>query len=206
MNTVRYHKADLQLIVEQLQEGEVIAFPTDTVYGLGVVYHQVEALQRLKQAKGRLDEKPIPTMVSSFKQIADIAEVSTQAEALIQTFMPGAFTIILKKKATLPAYLTNGFETIGIRMPDDAFVLALIQACDTPLLVTSANLSDQPSGTTDEEVLAQLDGRIDGIVLGKSGATQASTIVDVSDSCLRIIRSGVIEETKIRQVWEGKEQ
>ena len=202
MDTVKYTKNDLAVLAELLKEGEVIAFPTDTVYGLGVVYHNEEALENLKLAKGRPDEKPIPTMVADLSQIESIAEVNPRSKALIENFMPGAFTIILKKKDTLPDYITNGFPTVGIRMPDDEFVLNLIKACEGPMLVTSANLSDQPSGTTDEEVLKQLDGRIDGIVLGESGATQASTIVDVSTGELKIIRSGKISEEAIQKVWE----
>lgn len=203
MDTVRYQKEDQAVVAELLKEGEVIAFPTDTVYGLGVVYYDEDALMRLKEAKGRPEAKPIPTMVADVDQIEKIAYVEPRAKALIQAFMPGAFTIILKKRKELPTYITNGFPTIGIRMPDDEFVLGLIQACDVPMLVTSANLSDHPSGTTDQEVLEQLDGRIDGIVMGKSGASQASTIVDVSDGELKVIRSGMIQEAEIRKIWEG---
>ncbi len=205
MDTIRYQKEDQAVVAELLKEGEVIAFPTDTVYGLGVVYYNENALMRLKEAKGRPEAKPIPTMVADVGQIEKIAFVEPKAKALIQAFMPGAFTIILKKREDLPAYVTNGFPTIGIRMPDDDFVLGLIRACEVPLLVTSANLSDYPSAVTDHEVLDQLDGRIDGIVMGKSKATQASTIVDVSDGSLQIIRSGLITEAEIRRIWEGAE-
>ena len=197
MNTIRFEKEDLEAVVELLKEGNVVAFPTDTVYGLGVIYENEEALEALKEAKGRPENKPIPTMVASLEQIETIAEVDDRARKLVNAFMPGAFTIILKKKDTLPDYITNGFDTVGIRMPDDPFVLEMIEKCEKPLLVTSANLSGEETGVNDEQVLSQLDGRIDAIVLGEAGGKVASTIVDMSKEEINIIRSGPIDEETI---------
>ena len=196
-NTIRFEKEDLEAVVELLKEGNVVAFPTDTVYGLGVIYENEEALEALKEAKGRPENKPIPTMVASLEQIETIAEVDDRARKLVNAFMPGAFTIILKKKDTLPDYITNGFDTVGIRMPDDPFVLEMIEKCEKPLLVTSANLSGEETGVNDEQVLSQLDGRIDAIVLGEAGGKVASTIVDMSKEEINIIRSGPIDEETI---------
>ena len=117
--------------------------------------------------------------------------------------MPGAFTIILKKKENLPDYITNGFSTVGIRMPDDEFVLDLIKECGKPLLVTSANLSGHETGVYDKQVLEQLDGRIDAIVLGEAKGKSASTIVDMSKEEPVIIRSGPISEEEIKNVIKG---
>ena len=97
MNTIRFEKEDLEAVVELLKEGNVVAFPTDTVYGLGVIYENEEALEALKEAKGRPENKPIPTMVASLEQIETIAEVDDRARKLVNAFMTGAFTIILKK-------------------------------------------------------------------------------------------------------------
>lgn len=200
MKTIRFEKEDIEAVVELLQEGNVVAFPTDTVYGLAVIYENEEALEALKVSKGRAEDKPIPTMVSSLKQIEEIAKVDDRVRRLADAFMPGAFTIILKKKESLPAYITNGFDTVGIRMPDDAFVLELIEKCGKPLLVTSANLSGEETGITDEQVLSQLDGRIDAIVMGEAKGKVASTIVDLSKEEPVIIRSGPIEESAILSV------
>lgn len=197
MQTIRFEKEDIDAAVELIKEGNVVAFPTDTVYGLGVIYENEEALQALKESKGRPEDKPIPTMVSSLAQIEQIAEVDERARKLVKAFMPGAFTIILKKKANLPEYLTNGFDTVGIRMPDDAFVLNMIEACGKPMLVTSANLSGEETGLCDEQVLSQLDGRIDAIVMGEANGKVASTIVDLSKEEPVIIRSGPIKEETI---------
>lgn len=200
MTTIRFEKEDIEAVVELLLEGNVVAFPTDTVYGLAVIYENEEALEALKVSKGRPEDKPIPTMVSNMQQMERIAIMDEQAKALAKAFMPGAFTMILKKQPTLPAYLTNGFDTIGIRMPDDPFVLELIERCGTPLLVTSANLSGEETGIRDEQVLAQLDGRIDAIVLGEASGKTASTIVDLSKEEPVIVRSGPIEEQAILDV------
>ncbi|MEF9961349.1 MAG: L-threonylcarbamoyladenylate synthase [Erysipelotrichaceae bacterium] len=203
METKRYQKKDLDEVVSMLKRGLVVAFPTDTVFGLGVIYDDETALKRLKEAKGRDENKPIPTMVGSIKQIEQIAEVSDVAKRLIQAFMPGAFTIILNKKSNVADYATNGFNTIGIRMPKDEFVLALIKACGKAMLVTSANISGLASTSNDVDALAQLDGRIDGIVLGHSGGNQASTIVDATSETIKIIRVGDISKEMIDSVVQG---
>lgn len=195
--TTLYEKTQLEEVVKELQRGKVIAFPTDTVYGLGVVYDNIDALRRLKEAKGRPESKPIPMMISSLKQIEEVAYVSEQAKRLIQTFMPGAFTIVLKKKDVISDEVTNGFDTIAIRMPNDQDVLKMIEYLQKPLLVTSANLSDRPSATTTQEVRNQLDGRIDGILQGRSKGSVSSTIVDASTDKIKILRVGDISEEEI---------
>lgn len=178
----------------------MIAFPTDTVYGLGVVYDDEAALQRLKTAKGRPETKPIPTMAASSAQIEEVAIVDERSKKLIDAFMPGAFTLILPKQPSAPAYVSNGMDTIAVRIPDDPFVLELLKQVGKPMLVTSANLSDQPAATTGIEALGQLDGRIDGIVMGASGASAASTILDVTKTEWQILRCGAVSEEQIEAV------
>ena len=113
-----------------------------------------------------------------------IAQMPAEAVALADAFMPGAFTMILKKQETLPDYVTNGFPTVGIRMPDDPFVLRLIKECGKPLLVTSANRSGEETGVRDEQVLEQLDGRIDAIVLREAkGKLKAQSLRMISKGC-----------------------
>ena len=193
METIRYHKEDIQAVVKQLKQKKVIAFPTDTVYGLGVIYDE-EALAALKYSKGRPENKPIPTMVGSLAQMEEIAVLNEEAKKLAAAFMPGAFTMILKKKDSVADFVTNGMETIGIRMPQDDFVLELLRQVGSPMLVTSANLSGEATGLVDVQVLSQLDGRIDGIVLGEAGGKVASTIVDMTSGKLKILREGPISK------------
>lgn len=201
METIRYTKKDIETVVTCLLAGQVIAFPTDTVYGLAIVYDQPKALQCLKKAKKRPDHKPIPMMVANVAQIENIAHVSKQAKQLIEAFMPGAFTIILQKKEVIPDDITNGFDTIAIRIPDDEFIRTIIQQCNKPLLVTSANLSGQETGITSKAVLQQLDHRIDGIVLGEANGNVASTIVDATKE-IQVVREGNISKTMIERILE----
>lgn len=196
METIRYHKEDIQAVVKQLKQKKVIAFPTDTVYGLGVIYDE-KALAALKYSKGRPENKPIPTMVGSLAQMEEIAVLNEEAKKLAATFMPGAFTMILKKKDSVADFVTNGMETIGIRMPQDDFVLELLRQVGSPMLVTSANLSGEATGLVDVQVLSQLDGRIDGIVLGEAGGKVASTIVDMTSGKLKILREGPISKAML---------
>lgn len=202
METKRKTKEEMDEVIECLEAGGVAAFPTDTVYGLGVVYDDENALNRLKEAKGRPENKPIPLMISNLKQIESVAVVTDKAKKLIQKFMPGAFTIILKKREDVPAYVTNGFDTIGIRMPDDEFILEMMNRIGKPLLVTSANMSGMPTGTTFIEVVEQLEGRIDMIVKGMCGFKESSTIVDVSTDAVKLIRKGPISEDEIMKIVE----
>lgn len=204
MDTIRFEEEDIDIVVELLMEGSVVAFPTDTVYGLGVVYDDEAALLALKKAKGRPETKPIPTMIGTIDQLEQVAVVSKSAKRLAEAFMPGAITLIMKKKEEVPGYVTNGLATIGVRMPDDEFVCALIEKCGKPLLVTSANKSGEETGINDEQVLSQLDGDIDAIVLGEAKGKLASTIIDVSTEEVKILRDGPITKAQIEAVLTGK--
>ncbi len=193
METQRLTKKDSAQIVEILNRGGVVAFPTDTVYGLAVRYDLKEAILKMKEAKQRPETKPFPMMVSSKAQIERVAVTDARSQKLIDHWMPGALTLVFKKRPEIDELVTNGFPTIGIRMPDDDFVLEIINRVGVPLLVPSANLSGQPSCTTAEEVLKQLDGRIDAVVLGESGASTASTVCDTTGDELKILRQGPIK-------------
>ena len=200
MKTIRYEIQDLEVVANLLKEGKVVAFPTDTVYGVGVIYGNEAALTALKESKKRPDNKPIPTMVSSESQIREIAHVNKYESALIEEFLPGALTLILRKRSAVPAYVTNGLDTIAVRMPDDDAVLHLIDLVEKPLLVSSANLSGEDTGDDEDEVLEQLDGRIDAIVVGETKGNKPSTIVDIRDGKLKILRDGAISARRIKSV------
>lgn len=204
METKWYTSNDMESVIACLQAGEVIAFPTDTVYGLGVVYDDEQALTCLKQAKIRPDEKPIPMMISSLSQIEEVAYVDATAKMLIENFMPGGFTLVLKKKESVPSFVSNGLDTIALRMPDDAFVLGLMNGLQKPMLVSSANISAQHSCQTDKEVFSQLGGRIHGIVEGKSKSDIASTIVSVMDGKAKLLRLGSVSKEAIENVLKGE--
>lgn len=204
MKTIQYLNSQIDIVTQAIIDGKVIAFPTDTVYGLGVRYDNEDALNRLKQAKIRPESKPIPMMVSDLSQIEEVAYVNDTAKLLIQKFMPGAFTIVLKKKEEIADYVTNGLPTIAIRMPDDDFVLEIMNRLGKAMLVSSANLSAEHSCRNGEEVLEQLDRRIDGIVMGESKSEIASTIVDAIGEEVKILREGPITKEMINKILEER--
>lgn len=199
METIRYDEKDIDIIAEQLLNGAVIAFPTDTVYGVGVIYNDLLALNNLKKAKGRPETKPIPTMVSSLDGLKSVAYVNEDALKVAKAFMPGGITLILPKKENVKDFVTNGKASIAVRIPNNQFILKLITKCGKPLLVSSANLSGGPNCFTEEDVLKQLEGRINGVVSGDAGGTMASTIVDMTDNPL-IVREGPISYEQIMEV------
>jgi L-threonylcarbamoyladenylate synthase len=198
METLRLDKHQLEKVAEILNRGGVVAFPTDTVYGLAVKCDSPSAIQRMKEAKQRPESKPFPMMVNSLSQIEAVASLDERDHRLIRRWMPGALTIIFAKIPEVPDVITNGFDTIGIRMPDDPWILALIATLNCALLVPSANLSGEATATDSDEVLRQLDGRIDAVILGKSGAQLASTIIDTRGTDIKIIRQGKLTLDEIQ--------
>ena len=200
METRYLEKENLEEIIRILNDGGVVAFPTDTVFGVGVRCDRFDAIEKLKMAKGRPENKPFPMMVSSVEQIKKVAVVNDRDEKIIQNFMPGALTMIFKKLEAVDPIVTGGFETIAIRMPDDSFILNLLDQLGIPMLVTSANQSGLPASLTDEEAFEQLGGRIEAIVRGKSKAEKASTILDVTKSELSRARQGELTLDEIKSV------
>ena len=186
-------------ICDVIQKGGIVAFPTETVYGVGIHFDDEEALERLMEAKNRDYSKAITLMVADKKDISQYAYISPQAQKMIDQFMPGMITLIFKKKESVRDSMTNGKSTIGIRIPDSEFVLSLLKKVG-PMLVTSANLSQHSNTTSTQEVLNQLDGRIDLVVDGKTSDNIASTVVDVSQDEIKILRAGKITKEDIEEV------
>ena len=185
-------------ICDVIQKGGIVAFPTETVYGVGIHFDDEEALERLMEAKNRDYSKAITLMVADKKDISQYAYISPQAQKMIDQFMPGMITLIFKKKESVRDSMTNGKSTIGIRIPDSEFVLSLLKKVG-PMLVTSANLSQHSNTTSTQEVLNQLDGRIDLVVDGKTSDNIASTVVDVSQDEIKILRNRKITKEQIEE-------
>ena len=185
-------------ICDVIQKGGIVAFPTETVYGVGIHFNDEEALERLMEAKNRDYSKAITLMVANKADISQYAYISPQAQKMIDQFMPGMITLIFKKKESVHDSMTNGKSTIGIRIPDSEFVLSLLKKVG-PMLVTSANLSQHSNTTSTQEVLNQLDGRIDLVVDGKTSDNIASTVVDVSQDEIKILRAGKITKEQIEE-------
>ena len=187
-----------------LRAGGVVAFPTDTVYGLGAIFSDAEAVRKIFRAKGRPENKPLSILVSDEKQVQLLAEtVSCEAEKLMKEFWPGALTLIFRKKqsAGIPDEVTAGGDTIGVRMPDSEIAVRVIREAGLPLAAPSANLSGQRSASNAEEVIGDLNGRIDLIIDGGDCPVGiSSTVLDVSGEKIRILREGTITAEMIEKV------
>lgn len=186
-----------------LQNGGLIAFPTETVYGLGVIFDNEQSYERLINVKRRPPEKPFTLMCGSLDDIKKYAYVNELAQKLIDAFMPGQFTIILKAKENLPRWVVSKEGNVGIRISDDKFVQNLIIETGKPLLVPSANRSGESPCHTSNEVKDSLGNELDAIIIGESVSNIPSTIVFVDDS-VHIIRLGEISESEIKNVIKEK--
>jgi len=197
METIKYTKNDIKEVSKKLLEGKLIAFPTDTVFGLACVM-DVEAIKKVYEAKGRDFSKPLPMMCNSVEMINSVAYVSNSTKRIIDKFMPGALTIVFKKKEDLDSYITQGLDTIGIRMPDDEWILKLIDIIGKPIMVTSANISNTGSLLKWSDVYEEMNGKIDGIVCEDARGDKSSTIIDVTSE-LKLLREGPISFEKIKE-------
>ena len=186
-----------------LQNGGLIAFPTETVYGLGVIFDNEQSYERLINVKRRPPEKPFTLMCGSLDNIKKYAYVNELAQKLIDAFMPGQFTIILKAKENLPRWVVSKEGNVGIRISDDKFVQNLILETGKPLLVPSANRSGENPCHTSNEVKDSLGNDLDAIIIGESVSNIPSTIVFVDDS-VHIVRLGEISESEIKNVIKEK--
>lgn len=186
-----YTQDQLDQVVDAFQAHKVLALPTDTVYGVGVLYGDLADLDHLKHAKHRPETKPIPMMVSNLEQMKQIAKVDARTEKLVQTFLPGPLTLVLPVSETLDLAYTNGKKTVAVRIPDEPFVLAVIEKLGKPLLVSSANVSGKPAAVSYQKAMDNLPN-IDGIIQGECKQLEASTIVDCTQDKLSILRPGPI--------------
>ncbi len=192
-----YEVEDIEIVKEDLLKGDIVAFGTDTVFGLACVYDDLKAIDKIYKAKNREAKKALPMMCGSVLMIDDVAYVSDRARKIMNKFMPGAITIIYKKKDCISNSCTSGLDTIGIRIPDDKFILDLINLVGKPLLVTSCNMSHEPNLSKWGDVFRIMDGRIDGLVKKDSLGGVASTIVDCSNDDIKILREGPISKEEI---------
>lgn len=191
-----YTQKDAQKVANAFLAHDVLAIPTDTVYGVGVVYGDLNDLSRLKHAKHRPETKPIPMMVASASQMKQIAKVDARTEKIIDAFLPGPLTLILPLREDVSKEYTNGKNTVAVRIPDAPFILNVIQRLNKPLLVSSANISGRPAAITFDQAKENLPN-IDGIVQGQCQQGMASTIVDCTKEQLAILREGPISLSEL---------
>ena len=189
----------MDILIQDLHHDGVVAFPTDTVYGLAVRSTSKIAIQKLTQAKNRPQDKPYPLLVSSLTQIESYAQLTHRDRALIQQWMPGSVTFVFRKNPDINTGYFSESTTIAFRMPNDPWIKTLLEKMEEPLLLTSANITGEPASINSDDVLASLKGRIDTVIEGKAGGGTPSTIIDASTTQLKLIREGEITMTTIEQ-------
>lgn len=185
-----------------LREGGLVAFPTETVYGLGANALDEAAARKIYAAKGRPSDNPLIVHVSSFEEVGPlVAAVPDMARHLMEAFWPGPLTLIFPKSPLVPYGTTGGLDTVAVRMPEDPVANRLIALAGVPVAAPSANTSGRPSPTTAAHVLQDMDGRIDMVIDGGPvGIGVESTIVDVSGDVPVVLRPGAVTMEMLREV------
>ena len=202
MESKLYKATEYKKIVSDLLNAKVVGFPTETVYGLAIVYNNKEAFDKLYEIKNRGINKPISMMVSSLKVLDQVAYIDENSKKIINSFMPGPLTIILKAKDNLPEHVTFNQKTIGIRIPNHELALKILKEVGLPLLVTSANISNEPSLIKAKDVKEKFEGKIASLIDEDAINGEASSVVDVTNK-IKIYREGPISKEEIEKVLGG---
>ena len=195
---------EIAVAAQHLLEGQVVGFPTETVYGLGVIYDDERAFQRLMDVKNRPEHKPFTVMCADFSFAYAFADISMGAERVMKKYMPGPLTIILPLKKELHAWVTAGSSDIGIRISSDEFVRNLIAQVGKPLLVPSANKSGKPPLVFYQDVYEEFKGEIAAVFAKDADNDAPSTIVKISMNHIECIREGSLSFKEIEACWKGE--
>lgn len=192
----RINKEELENCVEIIKNGGIVIFPTDTVYGIGCNVWNKEAIKRIFEIKNRNYNKPMNVLCSDLKDIESLAlEVNEKEKEIIHKYMPGACTLVVnKKKKEVPDILRAGLSTVAVRIPDNSIAVELIRKCGFPIVATSANISGEQDTIEIEDILTEFKDKVDIIIDGgKSKIGVPSTIVEIENNEVKILRQGSLE-------------
>lgn len=185
-----------------VQAGEVVSFPTETVYGLGADGLNETAVKKIFEAKGRPNDNPLILHIADIKDIEPLTTgLNANAKALAEAFWPGPLTLIVNKSAIIPDAVTAGLDTVAVRFPGNPEARAFIKVCGCPIAAPSANISGRPSPTNAQDVLEDMQGKVAGVLDGGSCAIGVeSTIVDTTTPVPMILRPGGITYEQLVEV------
>lgn len=197
---------EIEKAADVIRNGGLVAFPTETVYGLGANALDSDAVGKVYSAKGRPSDNPMIVHISSKNDVLELTDrITEDMKKLMDAFWPGPLTMVVPAKPVIPKVTTGGLETVGIRMPSNPVAAELIKKAGVPIAAPSANLSGKPSPTKFSHVVDDLDGRIDGIIAGEEcQAGIESTVVDMTEEIPVILRPGVITQKQLSHAL-GKE-
>lgn len=200
METKLYKAHEYKNIIDDLLNGEVVGFPTETVYGLAIVYDDINAFNKIYEIKNRSVNKPISMMVADIDSLKKVAYVDEKVKKIIDAFMPGPLTIVLKAKENLPKHVTFNLNTIGIRIPNHQIALNILKNINKPLLVSSANISNEPSLIKASDVYEKFNHQIASLINEDAADGLASTVISLIDGKLSLLREGPISIKQIKEV------
>ena len=197
---------DIKEAAKIIEAGGLIAFPTETVYGLGADALNADAVSKVYAAKGRPSDNPMIVHIFKKEQLKELTdEITEDMKLLMEKFWPGPMTMVVKRKPIVPDVTTGGLDTVGVRCPSNETARALIRFSGTPIAAPSANLSGKPSPTKARHCIDDLTGRVDGIIDGEDADLGIeSTVVDMTDEIPMILRPGMITKEDMEKAL-GKE-
>lgn len=202
INPKRIDSAQIKIAAEEIKKGNLVAFPTETVYGLGADVHNEKAVAKIFQVKGRPFNDPLIVHIADVKELNRLFKhVPLIALKLAKIFWPGPLTLVLKKSELVSGIITAGLDTVAVRMPDDNIALSLIREAKTPIAAPSANLFGRTSPTTAQHVADDLGGKIEMIIDGgKTKVGVESTVLDITTRPVQVLRAGGISLEKLQKV------
>lgn len=189
----------IQNAADVIRQGGLVAFPTETVYGLGADALNEEAVKKIYKAKGRPSDNPMIVHIARASDLGQLTpKLSPDIVKLADSFWPGPLTLVLPKKDNVPNTTTGGLDTVAVRIPDNPIAVELIRLSETPIAAPSANISGKPSPTRAEHVIEDLEGKIDVILSGgDSRIGIESTVLDLTNEIPTILRPGIITDEQI---------
>ena len=193
---------ELKAPAEAIKQGKLVLFPTETVYGIGANALDEKAVKKIYEAKGRASDNPLIAHISNLEMLKKlVTEIGEREKKLIEKFWPGPLTIIFNKSNIVPNIITAGLETVAIRMPSNEIAKRLIEYSGVPIAAPSANISGKPSGTVVEDILEELDGKVEYIIDGGMvDIGLESTVIRVIDGKVHILRPGKITKEDIESL------
>ena len=197
-----YKDKDIRLAADIIKSGGLVAFPTETVYGLGADAFMEEAAKKIYAAKGRPSDNPLIVHISEIREVDDIAEcIPDIFYSLAKKYWPGPMTVVLKKRNIVPDATSGGLDTVAVRLPDNNIARAIIKESGVPIAAPSANTSGRPSPTKARHVLEDMNGKIDMIIDGGTvGIGVESTIVDLTGDIPTLLRPGAVTFEMLQEV------
>ncbi len=202
INPKRIDLTRIKMAAEEIKKGNLVAFPTETVYGLGADAYNREAVAKIFKVKGRPFNDPLITHIADIKELYKLSEqIPSVALKLAKTFWPGPLTLVLKKSEIVSDIITAGLDTVAVRMPADNIALSLIREAQTPIVAPSANIFGRTSPTNAQHVEDDLGGKIEVIIDGgKTKVGVESTVLDVTITPARVLRAGGVSVEQLIEV------